>query len=274
MEPSLQALGAATCSWPNNPPEAAVGGPAQVVAAGTPGIAGSYGTETAASPVSLRSIVERCSGLLGRVADGKPIEISYGAAASVPVRVEEESVERILINLVRNSAAALGERTAGRNLPANPGGTSAGAAVCDAAQNPASTQRGSVRETIADPTADETPGSIRIGVGLLVNRVGDLKPWPFRRVRLTVEDSGCGMPLEQLERLLSGGRAPSRGSHGIGFRVVRELVVASAGDLRIMSAPGVGTRVQIEWPMAAAHPMQATESPGLRGAGGDRRQSC
>jgi signal transduction histidine kinase len=111
-------------------------------------------------------------------------------------------------------------------------------------------------------------------VGLLVNRVGDLKPWPFRRVRLTVEDSGCGMPLEQLERLLSGGRAPSRGSHGIGFRVVRELVVASAGDLRIMSAPGVGTRVQIEWPMAAAHPKQVTESPGLCGAGGDRRQSC
>jgi signal transduction histidine kinase len=274
MEPSLQALGAATCSWPNNPPEAAAGGPAQVVEAGTPGITGSYGTETAASPASLRSIVERCSGLLGRVADGKPIEISYGAAASVPVRVEEESVERILINLVRNSAAALGERTAGRNLPANPGGTSAGAPVCDAAQNPASTPRGSVRETVADPTADETPGSIRIGVGLLVNRVGDLKPWPFRRVRLTVEDSGCGMPLEQLERLLSGGRAPSRGSHGIGFRVVRELVVASAGDLRIMSAPGVGTRVQIEWPMDAAHPKQATESPGLRGAGGDRRQSC
>jgi signal transduction histidine kinase len=274
MEPSLQVLGAATCSWPNNLPKAAAGGPAQVVEAGTPGIAGSYGTETAASPVSLRSIVERCSGLLGRVADGKPIEISYGAAASVPVRVEEESVERILINLVRNSAAALGERTAGRNLPSNPGGTSAGAAVCAAARNPASTPRGSVRETIADPTADETPGSIRIGVGLLVNRVGDLKPWPFRRVRLTVEDSGCGMPLEQLERLLSGGRAPSRGSHGIGFRVVRELVVASAGDLRIMSAPGVGTRVQIEWPMDAAHPKQATESPGLRGAGGDRRQSC
>ncbi len=274
LEPSQQAPGAATCSWLNNPPKSAAAGPAPVVEAKTPGMTGSYGTEITASPVSLRSIVERCSGLLGRVADGRPIEISYGAAASVPVRVEEESVERILINLVRNAAAALGERTPGCNLPANPGGTSAGAAVCNAAQNPESMPRCSVRETVADPTADETPGSIRIGVGLLVNRVGDPKPWPFRRVRLTVEDSGCGMPLEQLERLLSGGRAPSRGSHGIGFRVVRELVVASAGDLRIMSAPGVGTRVQIEWPMAAAHPRQPTESPDLRGAGGDRRQSC
>jgi hypothetical protein len=59
------------------------------------------------------------------------------------------------------------------------------------------------------------------------------------------------MTAEQLERLLLCGRAPVRGSHGIGFRVVRELAIASGGDLRVMSAPGVGTRVQIEWPMAA-----------------------
>jgi len=114
-----------------------------------------------------------------------------------------------------------------------------------------STAPGSVVEKIADRTADETPGSIRIGVGVLINRVDDPKPWPLRRVRLTVEDSGCGMTAEQLERILSGCRAPSRGRHGIGFRVVRELVAASAGDLRVMSAPGIGTRVQIEWPVTA-----------------------
>jgi hypothetical protein len=55
---------------------------------------------------------------------------------------------------------------------------------------------------------------------------------------------------EQLERLLCGTGEPSRSNHGIGFRVVRELVAASHGDLRVMSAPGIGTRVQIEWPMA------------------------
>lgn len=67
------------------------------------------------------------------------------------------------------------------------------------------------------------------------------------------------MTAEQLERLLLGGRAPSRDNHGIGFRVVRELAAASGGDLRVMSAPGVGTRVQIEWPMAAAISTTATE---------------
>jgi hypothetical protein len=100
-----------------------------------------------------------------------------------------------------------------------------------------------------DATGDDTPGAIRIGVGHLINRVEDPKPWPLRRVRLTVEDSGCGMTQEQLDRIVCGDRAPSRGSHGIGFRVVRELVGASNGDLRVMSAPSVGTRVQIEWPV-------------------------
>jgi signal transduction histidine kinase len=99
---------------------------------------------------------------------------------------------------------------------------------------------------------ETAPASIRIGVGVLANRVGDPKPWPFRRVRLTVEDAGCGMTQEQLERLLSFGRAPARGGHGIGFRVVRELVAGSDGDLRVMSVPGSGTCVQIEWPMHAA----------------------
>jgi hypothetical protein len=62
-----------------------------------------------------------------------------------------------------------------------------------------------------------------------------------------------------LERILSGYRAPSRGRHGIGFRVVRELVAASAGDLRVMSAPGIGTRVQIEWPVTAVSRGDAAE---------------
>lgn len=178
----------------------------------------------------LRAVVERCAGLLSRVAGGKTVEVSYGPAATVPVTVDEEAVERILVNLVRNAAAALGAPTA--------------KLASDAAL-------GAVVERSADRTADETPGSIRIGVGLVANRADDPRPWPLRRVRLTVEDSGCGMSAEQLERMQLGNRAPSRGGHGIGFRVVRDLVADSCGDLRVMSAPGVGTRVQIEWPVAA-----------------------
>jgi len=202
--------------------------------AGAVTFSGGAEIEMAARPVSLREIVERCSGLLGRVAGGRAIEVSYGPSSSSPVLAGQEDVERILVNLVRNSAAALDAREAARGQ----------------ARDAVAGARSTVREMVRDRTADPAPDAVRIGIGVLQNAVGDPRPWPFRRVRLTVEDSGCGMAPEQLERLLQGARALSRGSRGIGFRVVRELVAAGGGDLRVMSAPGLGTRVQIEWPVA------------------------
>jgi signal transduction histidine kinase len=53
----------------------------------------------------LPDVVDRCRGLLGRVA-GRTVEISYGMGAFQPVRVPVEAVERILTNLVKNAAEA------------------------------------------------------------------------------------------------------------------------------------------------------------------------
>lgn len=174
-------------------------------------------------PVSLRRVVDRCSSLLSRVAGGGSVEVSYGEAAAIPVAISEEAVERILVNLVRNAAAALGDRRSSAE-PAAPGRN------C--------------------PCGGPNSACIRIGVGILANRIGDPKPWPLRRVRITVEDSGRGMTQQRLEALVCASRPPSRDSHGIGFRVVQQLVANSNGELRVMSAPGVGTCVQIEWPIA------------------------
>jgi signal transduction histidine kinase len=160
-------------------------------------------------PTNLRKVVERCSGLLQRVSEEHEIQINFGEAASLEVRIAEDAIERILVNLVRNAASAL------KRLPVPSGGAR----------------------------------MIRIGVGVLGNGLGEPKPWPFRHVRLTVEDSGCGMSPQRLAQLLSGA-IPTSETHGIGFRVVRELVAASHGDLRIGSQPGVGTHVQVDWPIA------------------------
>ena len=103
--------------------------------------------------------------------------------------------------------------------------------------------------------------------------VGDPQSWPFRRVRLTVDDAGCGMAPEQMQRLLGVSGVRSRGTHGIGFRIVRELVAASAGELRVRSAPGMGTRVQIEWPLAAMSLPDSALRRAFAPAAG-RRVSC
>jgi len=170
------------------------------------------GNCASAQPVSLREIVVRSTGLLSQVAGGRLIEVIYGPAASAPVLVEEETVERILVNLVRNSAAAL--------------------------------------DTVTDER--ESSAGIRIEVGLVPDLTGDSRPWPFPRVTLAVEDSGCGMTSGQLDRVLRAKARRPQNPHGLGLRVVQELVAAAAGDLRITSTPGVGTLVRIAWPIATA----------------------
>jgi signal transduction histidine kinase len=65
------------------------------------------------------------------------------------------------------------------------------------------------------------------------------------------------MSEERLDRLVRGQH--TSGSHGIGFRVVQNLVHDSDGDLRVMSSPETGTIVQIEWPIDTTMLAVATE---------------
>jgi signal transduction histidine kinase len=219
--------------------------------AGGPPTAAAGGTGT----VRLREIVERFSGLLTGIAGGREVEFRYGPAASLPVRIPEEDVERILVNLVRNAAAAVAGRESGRQ-------------TCPPYR----------RHTDALHAGQECPaaaGAIQIAVGYVFNRRSDSQPWACRRVRITVEDLGCGMTAEQMERLLRTTRANSRGSGGIGLRVVQELVIASQGDMRIVSEPGQGCCVQLEWPVAEAlDPPDGVESDASRQSEGGARPSA
>jgi nitrogen-specific signal transduction histidine kinase len=61
--------------------------------------------KTAESMILLPDIIDRCKGLLSRVA-GRTVETTYGLGAFQPVRVPAEAVERILTNLVKNAAEA------------------------------------------------------------------------------------------------------------------------------------------------------------------------
>jgi signal transduction histidine kinase len=67
-----------------------------------------------------------------------------------------------------------------------------------------------------------------------------------RRVRLSVQDRGCGMDSVAVDRLMQGGGVSANG-RGLGFQVVRELAALSGACLSIESQPGMGTNVAIEW---------------------------
>lgn len=66
MENSVKAQGAAACSWLSKSPRPCDADPAAVTEATPPGLGAMKPTGNLANPVGLRSIVERCSGLLGR----------------------------------------------------------------------------------------------------------------------------------------------------------------------------------------------------------------
>jgi len=62
-------------------------------------------SKTSSEMPALPDVVDRCKGLLSRVA-GRTVETSYGVGAFQPVGVPVEAVERILTNLVKNAAEA------------------------------------------------------------------------------------------------------------------------------------------------------------------------
>lgn len=75
------------------------------------------------------------------------------------------------------------------------------------------------------------------------------------RVRLNVEDTGCGLKPAQLERLFQpferlGRETSTIEGTGLGLIIARSLAVAMGGSLHVASSAGVGTRVIVELAMA------------------------
>ncbi|SDP58059.1 Signal transduction histidine kinase [Streptomyces sp. cf386] len=90
------------------------------------------------------------------------------------------------------------------------------------------------------------------GARVQVAAVGD-------RARLTVTDTGTGIPADELPRLFErfhrvrGARSRSHEGSGLGLVLVKDLVEAHGGTARVDSRLGEGTNVTVDLPFAAAH---------------------
>jgi two-component system heavy metal sensor histidine kinase CusS len=87
---------------------------------------------------------------------------------------------------------------------------------------------------------------------------------PEGAVEVSVEDTGVGIPPEDLPRAFERffrvdrsrtrdgpGGAPGAGGVGLGLSIVRTLVRAHGGEVRLESAPGRGTRAIVRLPLRA-----------------------
>lgn len=90
------------------------------------------------------------------------------------------------------------------------------------------------------------------GITVRVERAGD-------GARLTVADTGTGIPHDELPRLferfhrVANARSRSGEGSGIGLAMVRELVTLHGGDIAADSRPDVGTTFTVTLPFGSAH---------------------
>jgi two-component system, NtrC family, nitrogen regulation sensor histidine kinase NtrY len=101
------------------------------------------------------------------------------------------------------------------------------------------------------------PGRITVSTRV-VERDGDLPA-----VRVTVADTGRGMPTDEMARIFEDFYTTKEGGTGLGLSIVRRLVMDLHGTIGVESAPGRGTRLIVDIP--------AGPEPRRRPAAGPRR---
>jgi signal transduction histidine kinase len=75
-----------------------------------------------------------------------------------------------------------------------------------------------------------------------------------RRVVLTVEDTGVGIPPMHLSRIFDLYFTTKAGGSGIGLSMVFRTIQLHDGEIEVQSTPGTGTTFRILLPQAAAGP--------------------
>jgi two-component system nitrogen regulation sensor histidine kinase NtrY len=84
----------------------------------------------------------------------------------------------------------------------------------------------------------------RVSISTEVVERGDESP----SIRVTVEDTGCGMSKEETGRIFNDFYTTKEGGTGLGLSIVRRLVMDVQGTIAVESELGKGTRMIIDIP--------------------------
>lgn len=69
----------------------------------------------------------------------------------------------------------------------------------------------------------------------------------FEGLTISVDDTGCGMTAEQIDKIMSGAYTTKGDGHGYGMRLIREIVRRRNGYLQIESDVGAGTSITVNF---------------------------
>lgn len=196
----------------------------------------SQAREMPEEPVTdLAESLRRLGGLLSAMAGPRIVVETACLHCSGTLRLSEESLARILLNLVRNAADAM--RNGGRiRITAQCGGGS------------------SFLWTLRDAPFED--GSAETAV-------------------LSVEDNGPGIRPDLLERIFEPGFStrrslapwPEAQHQGLGLSIARELVEQAGGSIRAVCLGRRGARFEIELPLTNVTPTTGSKERILAGGG-------
>ncbi|REJ78025.1 MAG: PAS domain S-box protein [Acidobacteria bacterium] len=80
------------------------------------------------------------------------------------------------------------------------------------------------------------------------------------RLRIVFEDSGCGMPREQVEQLFEPFSNSTTGGTGLGLSIVYQIVRDHNGTISVSSKEGAGTKISLDLPCDYGKKAVSTES--------------
>jgi signal transduction histidine kinase len=171
----------------------------------------------ARNPLPAGPVFNRVVELLDPIAGRRQVRlVAQAPGALPPILADADQLQQVLLNLVTNA------------LDATPAG-------------------GQVRLTAGNAEFGATPPAedrLRISRGRI--------PQPC--VTLRVDDTGCGIPPERLEKIFEPffSTKERAGGTGLGMAIVEDIVRAHGAAIEIESAEGRGTTIWLRWPTATA----------------------
>jgi len=188
-------------------------------------------------------VIDRHSERLGRLIDDLLTlsDLELGRAGlrlgTVPVTSVIDDVLQILGDSARRNGIRLAAEVASDTPPAHADGD----------------RLRQVLINLVDNAIKYTPAS-----GRIVVRARRATGTQDGMVEIAVEDSGCGVPVQDLPRLterffrVDKARSRELGGTGLGLAIVKHIVQAHGGSLAIASAVGQGTTVTAYFPVTDA----------------------
>jgi signal transduction histidine kinase len=180
----------------------------------------------ALSAVAVQPMLSRVVDLLEPVARNRQVRLIVEASPkTAPLLADPDQLQQVLLNLVTNA------------LDATP---------------PA----GQVRLVAGDDAL--LPRTTGVDARPCIRRGEAATPC----VTLQVEDTGCGIATDRLEKIFEPffSTKERRGGTGLGLPIVEDIVRAHRGAIEIESAEGRGTTIRLRWPAVAAEGAAAGDS--------------